>query len=469
MTINVIDLVTRGSDPESMIAQAMMVAVFGRILDDPEIKTLAQYKEIRQSFPSLKLCIHILWNLFFSGYGIEEIRKKTFDYQVPAETGKTARDAFELLPHSYSQFQNPCIKHMICSTMSSMWNIYMFTTLASSKGCIDNDVYSDFAKLLSTQSNVESADIPSAIKKLAYWIKKDANIEDFKSMTAEDALEWLQTSESIAGTRFRSFIKRHGHRCIKELDIYSVPWRADPKSLIKLLQNMVSAGEEVPEKQEEDTSTIFSKLVVPMNLKTRLLLKFLLPHCQRGVREREFCKSILVKSIDNVKKGFKHLSKMMVAEGYLPDSDLMYFLTIQEIQEVLETRNSRLIARANHRRKLFPILDSYMFSDIWKGIPTPQNEDSNEKFEYVADLIMKGIPVSQGAVKGYVRVALSLEEAAYLKRGEILITYGTDIAWSPYFPLLAGVVTELGGLISHGKLQIGLFHFHFILFTFLVI
>ena len=35
-------------------------------------------------------------------------------------------------------------------------------------------------------------------------------------------------------------------------------------------------------------------------------------------------------------------------------------------------------------------------------------------------------------------------------KGEILITISTDIGWSPYFPLLGGVVTELGGLISHG-------------------
>lgn len=36
------------------------------------------------------------------------------------------------------------------------------------------------------------------------------------------------------------------------------------------------------------------------------------------------------------------------------------------------------------------------------------------------------------------------------QRGEILITYATDIGWSPYFPLLSGIATELGGLMSHG-------------------
>ena len=38
----------------------------------------------------------------------------------------------------------------------------------------------------------------------------------------------------------------------------------------------------------------------------------------------------------------------------------------------------------------------------------------------------------------------------FLYEGDILVTTATDIGWSPYFPLLGGVVTELGGLISHG-------------------
>lgn len=38
-----------------------------------------------------------------------------------------------------------------------------------------------------------------------------------------------------------------------------------------------------------------------------------------------------------------------------------------------------------------------------------------------------------------------------IRAGDILVTHSTDIGWSPYFPVLGGVVTELGGLISHGR------------------
>lgn len=64
---------------------------------------------------------------------------------------------------------------------------------------------------------------------------------------------------------------------------------------------------------------------------------------------------------------------------------------------------------------------------------------------------MEGTPVSQGTAVATARVVMSLDDAHQIEKGDILITYATDIGWSPYFPLLSGIVTELGGLISHGE------------------
>lgn len=63
---------------------------------------------------------------------------------------------------------------------------------------------------------------------------------------------------------------------------------------------------------------------------------------------------------------------------------------------------------------------------------------------------LKGTPVTVGDIKARICVAESIEEAANIEHGDILITYSTDIGWSPYFPLISGIVTEIGGTISHG-------------------
>lgn len=55
-----------------------------------------------------------------------------------------------------------------------------------------------------------------------------------------------------------------------------------------------------------------------------------------------------------------------------------------------------------------------------------------------------------GVVTAKACICKSFADVVKLEKGDILITYGTDIGWSPYFPILSGICTEIGGLISHG-------------------
>lgn len=63
---------------------------------------------------------------------------------------------------------------------------------------------------------------------------------------------------------------------------------------------------------------------------------------------------------------------------------------------------------------------------------------------------IRGTSVYSGLVTGRACVIHEFSEVSKIQPGDILITYSTDIGWSPYFPILGGVVTEIGGLISHG-------------------
>lgn len=63
---------------------------------------------------------------------------------------------------------------------------------------------------------------------------------------------------------------------------------------------------------------------------------------------------------------------------------------------------------------------------------------------------IEGTSIYDGSVLGRACVITDLSEAKNIQHGDILITHCTDIGWSPYFPLLGGIATELGGLISHG-------------------
>jgi pyruvate,water dikinase len=63
---------------------------------------------------------------------------------------------------------------------------------------------------------------------------------------------------------------------------------------------------------------------------------------------------------------------------------------------------------------------------------------------------LTGKPVSRGVVEGPARVVRTLEEAVALRPGEILVAPVTDVGWTPYFRIIAGLATDVGSAISHG-------------------
>ncbi len=60
-----------------------------------------------------------------------------------------------------------------------------------------------------------------------------------------------------------------------------------------------------------------------------------------------------------------------------------------------------------------------------------------------------GLPVSAGTIEGRARVILDMAQAD-LEEGDILVTAYTDPSWTPVFVAIKGLVTEVGGLMTHG-------------------
>ncbi|OQR77102.1 chondramide synthase cmdD-like, partial [Tropilaelaps mercedesae] len=106
--------------------------------------------------------------------------------------------------------------------------------------------------------------------------------------------------------------------------------------------------------------------------------------------------------------------------------------------------------KAYHRKKLFPKLVELQFPECCRG--TPKLTDDEFPILEGNSKKMKGFPISAGRTQAKARVIRNLDEAQTIQRGEVLITYAIDISWSSYFPLLGGVATELGGLMSHGAM-----------------
>lgn len=104
--------------------------------------------------------------------------------------------------------------------------------------------------------------------------------------------------------------------------------------------------------------------------------------------------------------------------------------------------------RAMRRQRLYPEWNKINFPELIVGVPNPIKK---EIFKTGNEVKLKGFPVYPGNVLGRAVVITDLKDIDQIQKGDILITHSTDVGWSPCFPLLGGIVTELGGLISHGK------------------
>jgi pyruvate,water dikinase len=268
--------------------------------------------------------------------------------------------------------------------------------------------------------------------------------ERFISASPAEALQWLRNpSSGDAGEAFSAFLKAHGHRCIRELDFRERDWEEDPVRLVQSLQRIVSAPPPTKTGWEREAQAALAEL----SWGARHLIKWLLPKAHAEVVERERSKSFSVSLARQLKRGYVDFALRLVAEGRLPDTDLIFFFEHEELERLAQGPAQDLVRRAEHRRRLHPRKLATDFPRVCQGKPLPLTDTPNAARE--GD-VMQGTPLSRGVAIGPARVARTVEEAAAMQPGEILVTPFTDVGWTPYFSRAAGLATEVGSVLSHG-------------------
>ena len=294
---------------------------------------------------------------------------------------------------------------------------------------------------------IESADAVKTLERFASEIREEKRFADrFVHAAPVEALRILQHDAPPEISRqFKLFIERHGHRCVRESELREKTWEENPQLLIQTLQTRVRIGE-VKHFRHDAPKEIRDVLGHLPFLKRRILLA-MIPTARKAVARREISKAYSIKMVSTVRKGYRILATKMFDAGLLDDTDQIYFLTNDEIGQLLGENNPAWKTIANQRRKLLPELDNLVFEEISFGIPEPLE---NEVKIVIMEGQLKGIPVSSGVVEGRVRIIHSLDDAEQLEEGEVMVASFTDIGWTPYFSIIAGLITEIGSPLSHG-------------------
>ncbi|XP_026732206.1 uncharacterized protein LOC113496983 [Trichoplusia ni] len=299
---------------------------------------------------------------------------------------------------------------------------------------------------LFSSGDVLSAEVPVALANIVRQIEKTGRAEEFRALDPKKALEWLKFNfHDDIYVDVREFLEHHGYRAIMEFDLVTKPWVLVPEDMMKVLQNLRITNEEKTVKSSQD---MIAALTGPQKPNTKKILSYVLPLCRRTVRHRESTKAHMILAIHKIRIGFLRLGRMMVRKWYIPHPELIFHFRLHELKNYITTRDPALLKKALQREQYHPGWCKLKFAEINTGWVKVLEMNGPQVLS--GDVKMKATSVNGGDVVARACVVKDLSEIGDLRRGDVLITHATDIGWSPYFPLLTGIVTELGGLISHG-------------------
>ncbi|CAH1955179.1 unnamed protein product [Acanthoscelides obtectus] len=339
--------------------------------------------------------------------------------------------------------------HSRTSTVSVFYQVVAINVLLERQSELSTDHYADFAAILSSCEDVVSAEIPSYLESISKIVRDHGLAEEFCKLKAYEAIEWLEQNCPEANKVLLEFLNKHGHRNLGEFEVIEKSWAEDPTQLIPMLQAN-ARNEKKVQNSKHTVDEIVAKLKSPKSNITRHIVKYLMKKIRVAVGVREQSKSEFIRATNKIRLGFRALGKQMVQHGMLPSAELIYHLTLYELGELINERNPVLVTRAVRRQRLYSKWKHLRFPELMYGIPVPENLEDRHAMIISDAGVCRGTPVCTGVVKARACVINTLEEIDKLQTGDILITYSTDIGWSPYFPMLSGLVTELGGLVSHG-------------------
>ncbi|MGN4613309.1 phosphoenolpyruvate synthase [Bacillus cereus group sp. MYBK71-2] len=253
-----------------------------------------------------------------------------------------------------------------------------------------------------------------------------------------------------------AFLNKYGMRCSGEIDITKTRWSEKPTTIIPMILNNIrdfeygaskrkfEEGLQEALKKEEELVDRLQHL--PDGKQKVEETKRMIRNIRNFIGYREYPKYGMINRYFIYKQALLKEAEQLVQSGVIHEVDDIYYLTFEELHEVVRTKklDYELIHKQKSDYKLYEKLTPPRIMTSDGEIITGKYKRENIPADAIA-----GLSVSSGVVEGRARVILNMEEAN-LEEGDILVTAFTDPGWTPLFVSIKGLVTEVGGLMTHG-------------------
>ncbi|WP_321416465.1 PEP/pyruvate-binding domain-containing protein [uncultured Methanomethylovorans sp.] len=254
------------------------------------------------------------------------------------------------------------------------------------------------------------------------------------------------------------FVRQFGHRSSHEVELYIPRPAEDPDWIDKQIADFRQRGDDFKmllSRQETARKSAWDRVHQRYPRKEKSI-RSQIDRWAIIAREREAVRS-------ESSRIFWVLRSFVQRAGMFTGQDEgIFFLSIGEILLVLEGDHTPLASiptrRAAYKRYCtlppYPVLIRGPFDPFkWAADPERRSDMFNVQCtgKPIDDAII-GFPGAVGVVEGKARVISTVEEGNQLQAGEILVTTVTNIGWTPLFPRLAAVVTDVGAPLSHAAI-----------------
>jgi phosphoenolpyruvate synthase/pyruvate phosphate dikinase len=370
--------------------------------------------------------------------------------------GLTGPALFDFLPEAFTEHKrllaDPLSMQAIMAGMEATWWLNdQLREWLGEKNAADT-------LTLSAPGNITS-EMGLALLDVADVIRPHPEVVAFLRGVADEG--FLEKLPKLAGgtearDAIEAYLDRYGMRCVGEIDITRPRWSERPDTLVPLILDNIRLfepgaarrrfehGRQEAAAKERD---VLSRLrALPDGARKAAEAKRMIDRVRTFIGFREYPKYNIISRYFVYKQALLAEAGRLVQAGVLPAKEDIFYLTFGELRDVAraDRADHQLIRqRKDAFRSYQALTPPRVLTSDGEAVAGAYRRDD------VPAGALAGLPVSAGTVEGRARVVLSLADAD-LEAGDILVTAFTDPSWSPLFVAIAGLVTEVGGLMTHG-------------------
>jgi len=315
------------------------------------------------------------------------------------------------------------------------------------------DILSQFVpNNITSEMGLELMDVADVIRPYTEIIEYLQDVKD------ESFLEELVKFDGgLEGQNaIKAYVEKYGMRGVGEIDITRTRWSEKPASIIPMILSNIRNFEPKASQRKWEQGRL-EALKKEQEILERLKQ---LPDGEQKAAEtkriinllrnfsgyREYPKYGMIYRYFVYKQALLKEAEQLMQANIIQEKEDIYYLTFEELHEVVRSNklDYQMISKRKHEytlyEKLTPPRVITSDGEIIVGKYKRENLPANS---------IVGLPVSNGVIEGRARVIFNVEDAE-LEDGDILVTTFTDPSWTPLFVSIKGLITEVGGLMTHG-------------------